>query len=189
MSSPETPGTWRTSDGERVLFPDALQAWADHGHPYLRALARTYGSWVTYEDFAEELQAGTGIRTKMMLPNWIGKALGQVGLQARDCGEPLITSLVVHKDGTIGPGYAEVYRQRGLPVPEDLDQAAANDRLACCRFFGADIPAGAVPTLTPQVAASRQRRRQRSARPARATCPTCFRELPFSGICDICEDT
>lgn len=186
--TPDTPGTWRVSDGSAVDFPDARRSWAEIGHPFLVALAGTFGGLVSYKDFAEEVQSGAGIRTRVLLTNWIGKLLGDIARQAMANGEPSLTSLVVRQNGTIGPGYAEVYEQRGLAVPADLEQAAANDRFECYRNFGADIPLDGKPMLTPQVVATRSRQRRAAPAPPRQVCPSCFRHLPYSGVCDMCSD-
>ena len=153
----------------------------------LERVASTYGAYITYADLAEAVQESSGIRTGSAFRNWIGKVLGSVARHPDRPDEPMLTSLVVHADGTIGPGYVEPVAERDGVVPEDLDLHAAAERLACYRYFGAEIPPdGGRPLLTRQLA---ERRRARSSTKAlkRAVCPTCFIQLPASGLCDGCD--
>jgi hypothetical protein len=105
-----------------------------------------------------------------------------------DGGEPLLTSLVVRADGTIGDGYAIPAVEREGKVPDDLEQHAANERLRCYRHFGAPMPPdGGRPQLTRQVAERREYARRQAPRTPRPMCPNCFIELPLSGVCGMCE--
>lgn len=55
----------------------------------------------------------------------------------------------------MGVGYAYVLQLAGEDVAQDLDQVAAEDRFACYRFFGAQLPVdGGVTALTPKVVAA-----------------------------------
>jgi hypothetical protein len=98
--------------------------------------------------------------------------------------------LCVHQDGTIGAGYGwalgETY---GGPTPDDLDMAAAEERLKCYRHFGALLPSdGGRPALTPQVAAKRRNAARRAKEDVhRPVCPTCHLTLPATGQCDFCS--
>src|SRR5690348_602832 len=100
----EPPGTYRVADGMRVRFADALAAWVPFAYDELLAIAQKYNTYVTYLELSEHVQELSGIRTRMLLTNWIGKLLEQVAIRAKANGEPPITSLCVHQDGTIGPG-------------------------------------------------------------------------------------
>jgi len=181
----DSPGTWRESDGSAVPWTEAKAAWASVAHPILSEIARDYGAWVTYKDLAERIQRATGIRTRSLLQNWIGEVLGDVARICAANGEPSLTSLVVHADQTIGEGYVYALEEFGRGIPEDLEQAAAEDRFECYRFFGAQIPADGKPMLTPLV--RKGRRRLTSSPPAPQYCPTCHLQLPRSGMCDNCE--
>jgi hypothetical protein len=100
--------------------------------------------------------------------------------------EPLLTSLVVRADGTIGDGYVIPIRERGEPEPADLEMHAANERLRCYRHYGAAMPSdGGRPVFTKSVAAKRASARATKALP-RAVCPTCHLQLPITGTCDTC---
>lgn len=151
-------------------------------------IARQYHAVVTYGELADAVQEATGIRTRMLLSNWIGRVLGAVSADCHRRDEPMLSSLCVHADGGVGPGYAEAVIERyGGKAPEDLDQHAAEERLKCYRHFGADLPPdGGRPVLTPQVAARRADTKRASRAEDRKVCPTCHIQLPLSGQCDFC---
>lgn len=188
--APQPPenGTWRVQDRTPVAFRDAERAWADRGRDVLVGVARQYHSVITYGEFAEEVQTRSGTRTRSLMMNWIGGVLGTI---AEDCAsrrEPLLTALCVHQDGTVGEGYAGAVAATQGQRPEDPDQHAADERLACHRHFGADLPPdGGRPALTRKVAAARAQRaaRARATAPA-AVCSNCFVQLPATGRCDNC---
>lgn len=175
--------TRRIDDGSRVEWNDAILAWAQAGRPVLESVAQTYGAYVTYQEMADLVQEATGIATGVPFRHWIGAVLGELSRLERP-GEPLLSSLVVRADGTIGDGYAIPIRERGEPEPADLELHAANERVRCYRHYGAEIPPdGGRPVFTKSVAAKRA-----SARPnrPRAVCPTCHLQLPVTGVCDTC---
>ncbi len=186
----ENPGTYRASDGFRVDFPDAIAAWTTAALPVLERVARSYHATITYKELGDEVQQVTGIHTRMLLMNWIGQVLGGVSRVSHRRGQPMLSSLCVHSDGTVGVGYSEaILENYGGPLPDDLDMHAAQERLRCYQYFGADLPpGGGEPTLTPQVAARRAwlARQARTDSPGQPCCPTCNLTLPLSGICDYC---
>lgn len=181
-------GTYRTDDGSHVRWPDAMAAWIPVAHGELQRTAHRYNAVVTYSELAEEVQAHTGIRTRMLLPNWIGKLLEEVALRARDGGEPPLTSLCVHQDGTIGDGYAQAPKSVTGDAGDDLEVYAAKHRLLCYSLYATDLPHdGGEPRLTPAVAA-RRARCQTSAESASArVCSVHNLALPATGICDSCD--
>lgn len=183
-----TPGTWRVSDGSPVEFSVALAAWTAASIPELESVARIYHATVTYQDLGERVQERTGIRTRMLLPNWIGKVLGGASRESHRRGQPLVSSLCVHgDDGTVGDGYAEAVLENYGSVPTDIEMHAAEERLRCHQFFGADLPpGGSVPALTSQVAARRAWVARQQPRPQNL-CSSCHIALPLSGICDNCS--
>src|SRR5512142_1723319 len=67
-----SPGTWRVSDGSPVHFADAVAAWTSAAIPALECVARIYHATITYLDLGEQVQEQSGIRTRMLLMNWIG---------------------------------------------------------------------------------------------------------------------
>ncbi|SEE59128.1 hypothetical protein [Jiangella alba] len=185
--APVVGGAWR--EASEVGAEVARDAWAAVARDVLLDAARRYHGVVTYKELAAEVQSGTGIRTRQLLQHWIGDVLGRVADECSHRDEPLLSSLCVNAQGSVGTGYATaVGRAYGL-TPDDPDDHAARERLACHRRFGApDLPAdGGVPALTPRLAATRARTRR--AEPVHrevATCPTCHMQLPVTGICDTC---
>jgi hypothetical protein len=173
-------------DGSRVVFADALAAWVPYAHAELVGTARKYHAVITYLELAEFVQERSGIRTRMLLTNWIGKLLEEVASLAKANGEPPLTSLCVHQDGTIGPGYARAPKSVVDTPGEDIEFYAAEHRLICYRKYAADLPAdGGAPALTRAEAERRQRKSSTAPRPS-PLCPQCFTELPVSGRCDFC---
>lgn len=184
-----TQTTRRTDDGTVVAFPEAIAAWSVAARSVLERVATEYGAYVTYRELADAVQEEAGIVTGMPFRNWIGKVLGAVARSPREPDEPMLTALVVRADGTIGDGYGVPVMERDGVRPADLELHAAAERLACYRYFGAELPTdGGSPMLTAQVSAQRSKQRRTTKRTTpRASCPTCFVELPISGICGDCE--
>lgn len=182
-------GTHRVSDGAPVAIDRARSAWADAARPVLQSVARRYHATITYSELADAVQRQTGISTGQLMYYWIGPVLHLVADGCRQRSEPLLTSLCVRADGTVGDGYAEeVGKAYGGAPPADPERHAAEERLACYRHFGAVLPAdGGRPALTPQVKARRDRAAARRPEPKDlGSCPNCFMKLPLSGICGNC---
>jgi hypothetical protein len=70
-------GTYRVSDGRPVAFDVALDQWVDAAKPILEGVASEYNGVISYGELAEAVQVRTGIRTNMLMPNWIGRVLGR----------------------------------------------------------------------------------------------------------------
>jgi hypothetical protein len=185
VKQPATQGP----DGAVIEWPDAQGAWAVVAREELIKAAGAYGSVVSYKELAAAVQEQTGIQTRSLVHNWIGGVLRAVTDAQAGKDEPLLTSLVVRADETIGVGFAEVAEERDGAAPEDIEQRAAEERLACYRFFGATVPDGAQPALTPKVKLARlaEHEARRAAEPVKI-CPTCFVRLPRTGQCDACND-
>jgi len=185
----QQPGTYREATGDPADFEVALFGWEGAARPVLLGVARRYHATATYEEFAEEIQHLSGVRTRALLPNWIGKVQGGVAAECHRRGEPLLSALCVHKDGTIGPGYADAVADTYGGDPPDFELHAAEERLRCHRYFHApNLPAdGGVAALTPQVAAKRSvvKRGRHPYVPPKA-CPIHHRVLPASGKCPDC---
>lgn len=186
--APARTGTYREPDGTPVPFPEAQPQWVAAARERLLAVAKTYHAVTTYKELAAQVQADTGIHTRMLLSNWIG---GVLGLVAEDCarrGEPLLSALCINQEGSVGPGYAPSVAALRETTPDDPDTHAAHERLACYRHFGATMPKdGGRAALSPTM--QRRRDREASQRPERrgAVCPTCFVELPVTGACMNCS--
>jgi hypothetical protein len=182
----ELPGTYRVSDGSRVQFAEALATWIPVAYNELIATAHTYRAVITYLELSNRVWELSGIQTRSLLTNWIGTLLEEVALRAKANGEPPLTSLCVHQDGTIGPGYARAPKSAADEPAEDIEIYAAKHRLLCYQKYADDLPSGGgAPALTK---AESDRRARRAARePVHLpVCSTCFTELPSSGSCSYC---
>ncbi|MEV6259874.1 hypothetical protein AB0M42_03760 [Streptomyces sp. NPDC051784] len=169
---------------------DNRERWAEEAYAVLVDVARTYHAVITYKELAEEIQERSGIRTQVLLHNWIGPVLGRVVREAHRRGDPPLTALVVHTDdGMVGLGYKEVLETAGQPPVdgvEERERHAAEARLTCYRHFGATLPAGGgIAALAPKYQAAIERRRGHTEAPPRV-CASCFVELPVTGVCDSC---
>lgn len=188
MTTPR--GTYRVTDGQPVKTKDARLEWAVAARPILVSLAEQYDATISYRELAEQVQAATGVRTTQLFRYWIGEVLFHVAEGCAQRGDPLLTSLVIRADGTIGDGYMKALQIMGQPVPDDIELAAAEERLRCYRHFGAELPAnGGTPRLPEQVRKARARRARsgRSAQSNERVCPTCHLHLPATGVCDTCD--
>ncbi|WP_200207446.1 hypothetical protein [Micromonospora coerulea] len=181
-------GYWREG-GERITAQEAWDIWARHAYDVLVDVAGTYHATITYGELRDRLFAASGVRTSALLQNWIGEVLNRVIQESRRRADPPLSSLVVRlDDGMVGEGYDEVIRLVGEPAAKDemaREEHAAGSRLSCYRKFGALPPDGGVPALAPRLQALVRRRSQMS-QPRPPICPTCFVQLPLSGICDSC---
>ena len=142
---------------------------------------------------------------------WIGDVLGRVTQECQSRGEPLLSSLCVTVQGSVGQGYADAVEQARGTRPDDPDDHAANERLDCYRHWEATgLPRdGGTPLrtahFTPVRKAAPRKPSSRTATPRKAAvrkatpavakpepkpiqlCPTCFTAVPASGICDYCD--
>lgn len=174
---------------------EARGAWATAAGEILTDVAGHYGAVITYSDFAEQVQARTGLRTRSSWRNWMGGVVAAVVAECKAAGLPPLTSLVAHRTDL------------------EVDDAIIRARLLCYRRFADDVPAEVIAEVEAAAAAERaaaeeaareraaKPRRQASSRAPRAAqpprpparkdeppkiCPTCFVQLPASGICDTC---
>jgi hypothetical protein len=180
-------GTYFVADGSKAEFADALTAWVPIAHELLIQVAGKYNRTTTYLELTEVVQERSGIRTKSLIGNWSGKLLERVAQRAADAGEPPLTSLCVHQDGTIGDGYSRAPKSVPSDPSTDVDVLAAQHRLLCYQQYAEDLPAsGGVPTLTPQVAKARALRMK--AQPKHHDiCQVHHMEKAATGSCDQCE--
>lgn len=155
------------------------------------------------------MQERSLIRTKQLAVHWIGDVLSRVARGCVERREPLLSALCVDTKGHVSPAYAVSVEMLRHEVVDDPDDHAARERLACHRWFGADLPAGGgEPVVTVRAAAVR---RPRAATPSRTpgtraatspsvsraapapvptplvVCPVHFTVLPNTGICDDCD--
>lgn len=186
------------ADGSYVTQADALRVWWPAAREVLLEVARDYGAWITHEQLGGRIQAATGISTRQPVPEWIGRVLDRVSSDAESRGEPHLTSLCVGADLAIGADYAWAPTGGGERARE---QAAAEDRYACYRYFGATLPAdGGGPQLTPRAHAPAKRARSSAPRAPRSSaretpapairevlCPECFMLVPAAARCRDCD--
>jgi hypothetical protein len=168
---------------------DAIAAWAPAARDALLTTASRYHAVITYKEVAARVQETSGITTTQRLDYWIGGLLETVAIMSKERDEPPLTSLCVHQDGTIGPGYARAPKSTENDDPDaDVDDLAAFHRLLCYRAYAADLPPdGGTTALTPQVAAARARRKRSEPVAPRPSCPIHFMELSVTGVCAMCE--
>lgn len=180
-----THGTYRVDDSSRVVWADALAGWTTAAEATLRETAHHYSRLMTYAELGEDVQASSGVRTKTLLQNWIGQVLAGVAQSCADSGEVMLTSLCVHRDGTVGAGYAQAVAGYSGARPDDPEMDAADARLSCYRKYAVDLPAdGGSADLTPQ---ERARRQAAAPPPPLRTCPVHNTVMPTSGRCDDCD--
>lgn len=177
-------GTYRVSDSSRVDFADALEVWVPLARERLVEVAGEYHGVVTHAALAARVQGVSGIRTRWAVSKWIGWLLEGVA-KSLEPGDPPLTSLCVHHDGTMG----KLYPQSDPPAPgTDIEMYAAEHRLLCYQRYATDLPAdGGVAALTPQVLARRTPRSSKREEPEPDRCPVHHTSLPASGQCDYCE--
>ena len=173
--------------------------------------AGRYRALVTYMQLSAAVQEATGITTSLPPARWIGDVLARVTADCHSRDEPLLSSLCVSAQGSVGEGYADAVEEARGTRPEDPDEHAAHERLTCYRHWrAAGLPSdGGTPLRTahfktvrkaaPRKPASRPTTPRKSA--ARKTtpavqapppkplalCPNCFTQVPASGICDYCD--
>jgi hypothetical protein len=168
----------------------ARERWAEAARGPLIATARRYNAVITYKELAEQVQSETGVHTNQLMQHWISDVLGRVGRECASRGEPMLTSLCVNAAGSVGDSYTATVLEVTGKAPEDPDQHAAHERLACYQAFDAvGLPAaGGTATLVAKLAASRTRARK-AANEARTanTCPIHHVAVPATGICDLCD--
>jgi hypothetical protein len=169
---------------------EARAAWAGAAREALLGTAKRYRAVITYKELAAHVQHETGIRTRMLMHYWIGDVLGRVSRECAARGEPLLSSLCVNAEGSVGPGYAGAVEDVTGEKPADPDDHAAIERHRCHQYFeAADLPSdGGTPALTRQLSAARDgdRRNRHAEKPVNIG-PTCQMAVPATGRCDNCD--
>ena len=152
MYDDDTREAWRISNETSVAFSEALTSWADAARAVLIETAGRYGAFFPAAELAAMAQQRAGIKTREPVRNWILEVLDQVTDACHRAGDPPLVALCVNRDQTVHEAYARALAVAGLPPAADLDAHSALARFQCYQHFGAAMPAGAVPQLTPQVA-------------------------------------
>lgn len=199
-------------DASEVGSSVARSAWAEAARPVLLEAAGRYRATVTWKQLATAVQESTGITTTQPVAGWIGDVLARVTAECRSRDEPLLSSLCVSSQGSVGEQYADAIEHARGSRPTDPDEHAAEERLRCYRHWEASgLPRdGGTPLRTahfkPVRKAASSRPAARVAGTPRATapkaprkvaapapekpvrlCPTCFTQVPASGVCDYCD--
>ncbi|WP_147915445.1 hypothetical protein [Ruania zhangjianzhongii] len=185
--------TDQRTDERRVGVNEGSKAWAEEAVEVLTEVAGHYLGIITYAELAEEVQARTRLRTRAPFRNWIGGVLATVVSRCHALGLPPLTSLVVHgrgKDGGTEEGTVHArftcYRRFADDIPaEVLAAAAAADRAKAEEAAASTRASRAKSRASARTRAPRERR-QKATEEAPKICPSCFVQLPGSGICDDC---
>ncbi len=185
----DEPATGQWVEASDLGNEAAHSAWATAAREALIETAGTYNEVVVNKDLAVLVQSSSGVRSSQLMHYWMGDVLARVAKTCQEGDEPMLTALCVSSTGSVGNGYAAAVAQVRGEAPDDPDEHASQERLACYRFFGADLPSdGGVAAHTPQVSAARSRLRKAKAldKPP-VLCPTCFMEMPVAAACNYCE--
>lgn len=183
-------------NGKYVSNADAIAEWTPLAREELIRTARSYRAVITYQELAAAVQERSQISTDQLMTHWIGRLLERVAVEAHRRGEPPLTSLCVHQDGTIGDGYLgtpEALAEEG----RDPETLAADHRFRCYREYADDLPPdGGEPAAPVRVSAVRRSARTPSAPRAAArppvgqmrevTCTSCFMIVPARETCTSC---
>ncbi len=183
-SGPATETETETDTGAE----ETQTTWADAAREILVKLAGSYGSLITQQKLATQVQDRTDLRTDRQIRHWIGGVLRKVAEECARRDEPILSALVIDARGSVGDAYAvTLHDLRGEDI-DHVDDHAARERLACYEHFGATMPSGGgLATIAPQVAAARTRARKKAAEErVIPICPKCFTAVPATGVCDNC---
>jgi hypothetical protein len=119
------------AEGNPVLHGEALRSWGQAARQVLITTAAQEDETISYKQLADAVQDQTGIRTSMLIQNWVGRAALAAGRE----GEPLLSSLVVDSHGLVGDGYQEAINKFTSDGPiVDLQAHAAHQRTLCYRY-------------------------------------------------------
>jgi hypothetical protein len=145
-------------DAPELTAAEMRAAWTASAREILIETAAKYHSVITQKDLATEVMSRSGVHTKRQRHYWLGEVLTQVAIDCAAQDEPLLSSLCVNAQGSVGAGYAATVSAARGSFEGDADDHAAHERLECHRHFDADLPAnGGVRALTERLSASRSR--------------------------------
>ncbi len=172
-SEPESEPAPAPRDASEVGSTAARTAWAEAAREVLLEAAGRYRALVNFKPLADAVQEASGVTTTMPMHQWLGGVLERVGRECDSRGEPLLSSLCVSVQGSVGSGYADVVEQLRGTRPADPDGHAAEERLACYRHWQAEgLPRdGGTPLRTAHFAPARKAAARKPARSAQGTRP------------------
>ncbi len=182
--------------GDFVDQVSAVKVWAQAAHDILVELAAAEGV-IDPQGLARQVQKRSGVSTTQPASKWIGPLLGIVARQCHANDLPLLTAMVVKRDGTVGQAYDEILRFAKIPaVIGDREEHAAQQRAAAyARWRGAAV-APAPVSATKVVVGRTAKAKAVKAAPARPAkpepqqgqiCPSCFMQMSLTGVCDNCD--
>lgn len=182
------PAFWRDADRSPVTVQEAVGEWALSAWDVLEAVAARWGRTVEAADLAAEVQRRSGIVTSTPSSSWIGPVLSLVAQRAQESRGPVLTSLVTD-GGRAYAGFRDVLAAQGTPAlgADDLAERAADAREATHRAYGAKEPARRASGGARTARAAKAAKPTRTEPPKPRVCPTCFLELPATGVCDNCD--
>lgn len=165
-------GIWQSIDHSPVTAAEADREWTLRATEILVEVASRYGRSIAYADLGAEVQRRSGILTDMALETWLDDVLREVGRRCTEAGQPALNLLVDDSGSRVDPAA----------------------RVSIYEAYGARMPKARTPRTTkgPRSrgrAADAQERPKRVTKPVerrRPVCPTCFVELPSTGVCDNC---
>ncbi len=196
-------------DASEVGSSAAKEAWAEAAREELLEAAGRYRALVNFKPLAAAVQESSGITTDLPMSRWLGGVLQRVAEECQSRGEPLLSSLCVSVQGSVGTGYADVVEQLRGTRPVDPNEHAAEERLACYRHWEAEglprdggtplrtahfKPARTTPVRKTAAAAPRKTAARKAAPVAEVPppkpipmCPKCYTQVPVTGVCDYCD--
>lgn len=167
-------GIWQSIDHSPVTAAEADREWTLRATEILSEVASRYGRSIEYADLGTEVQRRSGILTDKALETWLDDVLREVARRCSEAGKPALNVLVDGDGSRVDPAArVSVYEAYGAKLPK------------------ARSPRAARPTRSPSKgAADSGERTKRATKPVerrRPVCPTCFVELPSTGVCDNCD--
>lgn len=165
------PSIWQTSDHRPVSAAEAQLEWTLRATEILVEVAGRHGRSIEYADLGPEIQRRTGIMTDLPTPDWLDDVLAEVAQRCAEAGKPVLTMVVDDPDTPVSAAArASVYEAYGAkPL-----RSRATSRIKS-------------PTRRPTTGATRSKRTITATQRRRPVCPTCFVELPVTGVCDDCD--
>ena len=104
--------------------------------------ARRYHAVITSKELAAAVMSLSKIHTRRPSHYWIGDVLGRVSADCAERGEPLLSSLCVNAEGSVGAAYGPAVVAARGSLPGDADDHAARERLECHRKLRRRPPHG-----------------------------------------------
>lgn len=202
---------WRALDGSEIEADEAYEAWAPHVRAVLETVAAHYGAILAPQHVADQVQERAGVQTNLVLHNWLDRLLAGVGddldalvvdpksrcVGPRYAGVPgrwFDTPKDREEAATLArfaayqrfcPNLPEDAEPGPAPVPTDTAPSRPAPRQP--RPGGTSRAPAATRAPRTRAKAPAKPRSQRADPPPRPICPTCFLEMPATGVCASCD--